>query len=52
MKLYISGHEDRYALEQLQLCLFPEEKMEFCETPFDGDGAVSRLHRGKSFLTA
>ena len=29
MKLYISGHEDRYALEQLQLCLFPEEKMEF-----------------------
>ena len=52
MKLYISGHEDRYALEQLQLCLFPEEKMEFCETPFAGDGAVSRLHRGKSFLTA
>lgn len=52
MKLYLSGHGDRYAMEQLQLCLFPEEPMEFCETPFRGDGAVSRLSYGKKYLTA
>ncbi len=52
MKLYLSGHTDRYALEQLQLCLFPEEPMEFCEAPFLGDGAVSRLSYGKKYLTA
>ena len=52
MKLYLSGHEDRYALEQLQLCLFPDEPMEYCEMPFRGDGAISRLHRGSRFLTA
>lgn len=52
MRLYLSGHSDRYALEQLQLCLFPDEPMEYCERPFDGDGAVSALHRGKTWLTA
>ena len=52
MKLYLSGHSDRYALEQLQLCLFPEEPMEFCEKPFRGDGAVSGLSRGKKYLSA
>lgn len=52
MKLYLSGHSDRYALEQLQLCLFPEEPMEFCEQPFRGDGAVSRLSYGTKYLTA
>ena len=52
MKLYLSGHTDRYALEQLQLCLFPDEPMEFCESPFRGDGAVSKLSRGGKYLTA
>ncbi|MBO4419860.1 MAG: coproporphyrinogen dehydrogenase HemZ [Oscillospiraceae bacterium] len=52
MKLYLSGHTDRYALEQLQLCLFPEEPMEYCEKPFRGDGAVSRLSYGTKYLTA
>ena len=52
MKLYLTGHTDRYALEQLQLCLFPLEPMEYCETPFRGDGAVSRLSYGEKFLTA
>ncbi len=52
MKLYLRGHEDRYAMEQLQLCLFPDEPMEYCETPFQGDGAVSTLRRGKTYLTA
>ena len=52
MKLFITGHTDRYALEQLQLCLFPEEPMEFCEEPFRGDGAVSKLSYGTKYLTA
>ena len=52
MKLYLTGHTDRYALEQLQLCLFPLEPMEYCEAPFRGDGAVSRLSQGKKYLTA
>ncbi len=52
MKLYLTGHSDRYALEQLQLCLFPLEPMEYCEAPFRGDGAVSKLSRGKRYLTA
>lgn len=52
MKLYLQGHEERYALEQLQLSLFPEAVMEYSEEPFEGDGAVSALFRGKTLLTA
>ena len=53
MKLYLQGHDDRYALEQLQLALFPEEPMEPVESSdFSGDGAISALHRGKTWLTA
>ena len=43
MNLKLIGHEDRYAVEQLQLALFSR----------DAEGqAVSRLYRGKSWLTA
>ena len=52
MKLHLTGHSDRYALEQLQLCLFPLEPMEYCETAFRGDGAVSKLSYGEKYLTA
>ena len=52
MKLLLSGHDDRYAIEQLQLALFAEEAMEPVDAPFAGDGAVSALHRGKIWLTA
>ncbi len=52
MKLYLCGHDDRYAIEQLQLVLFPEETMEPVDAPFDGDGAVSKLSQGKTWLTA
>ena len=46
MKLTFIGHDDRYAIEQLQMSLFPSgaEKPE--------DLAVSTLHRGKTWLTA
>ena len=52
MKLLLIGHEDRYAVEQLQLALFPLEPMENVTDPFGSDGAVSSLHRGKVWLTA
>ena len=43
MKLTLIGHEDLYAVEQLQLSLFPEGT--------EGE-AVSSLHRSKIWLTA
>lgn len=52
MKLYLKGHTSRYAVEQLSLSLFPEEKPEYTETPFQGDGAISALHEGETWLTA
>ena len=52
MKLYLDGHAERYALEQLQMSLFPDEAMEFCESPFAGDGAVSSLRRENGVLVA
>ena len=52
MKLLLVGHDDRYAIEQLQLALFPDETMEPAGEAFSGDGAVSALHAGKLWLTA
>ena len=43
MKLTLQGHNDLYAVEQLQLSLFPEG--------VEGE-AVSSLHRGNTWLTA
>lgn len=43
MKLTLIGHDDRYAVEQLQMALF--------STSQEGE-AVSALHRGKTWLTA
>ena len=43
MNLTLIGHEDRYAVEQLQMALFPENP--------EGT-AVSSLFRGKTWLTA
>ena len=45
MKLRICGHDDRYAVEQLQMQLFGDE-------PSESDVAVSTLSRGKTWLTA
>ena len=52
MKLLLTGHEERYAIEQLQLSLFPGEHMEPVHGPFRGDGAESVLSRGAAYLTA
>ncbi len=48
MKLIRIGHEDRYAVEQLQLALFPLESV---DNAAEGT-AVSTLHRGNTWLTA
>ena len=45
MKLVLKGHEDLYAVEQLQLALFPPESRE-------EDMAVSSLHRGNLWISA
>ena len=52
MRLYLDGHTERYALEQLQMALFPGEPMEYTETPFEGDGAISTLRRDHGILLA
>lgn len=52
MKLYLEGHAERYALEQLQMSLFPDAPMEYVEQPFAGDGASSALRRTGEFLVA
>ena len=43
MKLTLIGHDDRYAVEQLQMALFPDNA---------AGEAVSALHRGETWLTA
>ena len=43
MKLTLTGHDDRYAVEQLQMALFPDTA--------SGE-ALSSLHRGEIWLTA
>ena len=43
MNLTLSGHDDRYAVEQLQMALFPQGT---------AGEAVSSLHRGRVWLTA
>ncbi len=53
MKLYLKGHTELYAVEQLQMQLFPEEPTETVTAPFgSADGAVSALSQGKKWLTA
>ncbi|MBQ8748634.1 MAG: coproporphyrinogen dehydrogenase HemZ [Oscillospiraceae bacterium] len=42
MNLTISGHDDRYAVEQLMMSLFPQTE----------GNVLSRLTRGKTYLTA
>ena len=53
MKLYLKGHTELYAVEQLQMQLFPDEPTDTVTAPFgEGDGAVSALSVGKRWVTA
>ena len=51
MKLYLIGHDYRYAAEQILLMLFPDERPEYPEAPESGDGAVLTLRRGGTYAT-
>ena len=52
MKLQLKGHTELYAVEQLQMQLFPDEPTDTVTQPFQGDGAVSSLSVGKHYVTA
>ena len=52
MKLFLFGHEYRYAVEQMLLSLFPDERPEYtAETP-EGDRAELYLREGAQKYTA
>lgn len=52
MKLYLTGHDYKYAVEQILLTLFPEERPEYPTGKPEGDRMEVRLHRGERFTTA
>ena len=65
MKLYLKGHDYKYAVEQMLLTMFPAERPEYPETETDGDcmtvsleaagdstSAECVLRRGREVFTA
>ena len=52
MKLYLYGHHYQYAVEQMLLTLFPEERPEYPEGKPDGERMEIRLSRGQQYTTA
>ena len=52
VKLYFRGHEYRYAVEQMLLTLFPEERPEYAQGVPAGDRMEIRLHRAAKMTTA
>lgn len=52
MRLYLYGHDYKYAAEQILLTLFPAERPEYPEGKPEGDRLEIRLSRGARFTTA
>ena len=52
MRLYLSGHEYKYAVEQMLLTLFPGERPEYPAGKPDGERMEIRLLRGGTRTTA
>ena len=52
MKLYLYGHEYKYAVEQMLLTLFPAERPQYPEGKPEGERMVIRLSRGAKRVTA
>ena len=52
MKLYLYGHEYKYAVEQMLLTMFPAERPEYPEGEPEGNRMEIRLSRGESVTTA
>ena len=52
MDIYLIGHEYRYAVEQMLLTLYPEERPVYPETRRPGDSVSVTLSRGEKRITA
>ena len=52
MELYLRGHTYKYAVEQMLLTLFPDERPEYPEGRPRGRGMEISLSRGERFTTA
>lgn len=52
MKLYLYGHDYKYAVEQMLLTLYPDERPSYPEGEPYGDRAELRLHEGRERTTA
>ena len=52
MKLYLYGHDYKYAVEQMLLTMFPEQRPEYPAGRPEGDRMEIRLSRGGEYVTA
>ncbi|MDO4815719.1 MAG: coproporphyrinogen dehydrogenase HemZ [Bacillota bacterium] len=52
MKLYLYGHDYKYAAEQMLLTLYPAERPEYTEGAPKGERAELKLSYGREFVTA
>jgi len=52
LKLYLYGHDYKYAAEQMLLAMFPGERPEYPGGKPEGDRMELRLSRGASYTTA
>ena len=52
MRLYLIGHDYKYAVEQMLLTLYPEERPEYPEGKPSGERMELRLSRGARYVTA
>ena len=52
MRLYLIGHDYKYAVEQMLLTMFPEERPEYPEGRPQGERMEVRLSRGERYTTA
>ena len=54
MKLYLNGHNYKYAAEQMLLTLFPDQRPEYSDAPpgHGEDALVLSLHQGAVWATA
>ena len=52
MKLYLIGHSYKYAVEQILLTLFPQERPEYPQGKPEGERMELKLSEGEVFLTA
>ena len=52
MRLYLKGHDYKYAVEQMLLTMFPEERPEYPEGRPQGERMEVRLSRGERYTTA